>query len=619
MNSPGQRRFNQASGGFRRSLALLFVVLSGGLVSGELAYGQSNAKVITWGPAASNSNYVGILGEIHKPGVYQLDPKSLNIQSVLRRAGGMTDDASGTIRVVRQDRIVESLYFSPQTNPSLLAGDLLMVESKRAQAAISRLYDADPQVQAEYAKAAALAVRGNDPGGIQVAFVNVIDRPVVVKIKHENARLAQVVHMLDQPIELANSVRIIGPDRMINQATAPQSIQTPLANGSVLVFPKHAINRNKLPPFPVPYESEIASGAFPSLIGAPSGQSPELRNVGKLPPLIAQGETQGSQPPANLEQATIPLPAATIEQPTPSSERLEIPAPAAPSPAPGTPSRIATIPFSGQPRIKSSSQLLKEPDSDPAAPAEPQKAINAKNLKASKPSSIDPDDLLDELEPPQASNSTSLTVIQMLGITMCVGMLIGLALLARRHFERQQILDAAPNLAGPSNEASAETEYFLEPSEEAATTESTAPTATITWFDQLLRNELPLREEQADFPSQLALQGRIVPPPVFRVDPAMIKPPGDGPHFAISGPADVQTSLFIPKPMDESEHVIDEFDAAHSSRPSKPHFMKRRPGENTIAAAAAASSKQTPRSEVEMKPSDTPVTDALRQLQGGQQ
>src|SRR4051812_26267210 len=78
------------------------------------AYAQAtgaNAKVITWQPATTNSEvFAGILGEIAKPGVYRLEPNALSLQNVIRRAGGLTEEASGTIRIVRQDRVVESFF-----------------------------------------------------------------------------------------------------------------------------------------------------------------------------------------------------------------------------------------------------------------------------------------------------------------------------------------------------------------------------------------------------------------------------------------------------------------------------------------------------------------------------
>jgi hypothetical protein len=183
----------------------------------------SNAKVITWQPATANSEvYAGILGEIAKPGVYRLEANGLSLQNVIRRAGGLTDEASGTIRIVRQDRIVESFFFNPQANIALLAGDLLVIESKRTQAAVSKLYETDPRLRAMYAQPSSgdRVDKPSSGSGVQVAFVNVLERPVIVKLKYENARVGHVVQMLDQPIELAQAVRVIGPDRLLSQNAA---------------------------------------------------------------------------------------------------------------------------------------------------------------------------------------------------------------------------------------------------------------------------------------------------------------------------------------------------------------------------------------------------------------
>ena len=163
-----------------------------------------------------------------------------------------------------------------------------------------------------------------------------------------------------------------------------------------------------------------------------------------------------------------------------------------------------------------------------------------------------------------------------------------------------------------------------------------APSAA-RWFDQLLGNTLPIREERTEFPPHIALQGRIIAPPVYRLDQAVTRPLAQGPHFAISQPMD---QVHIPvnsvsKPGTEEiiheEEVVDEFDDAHSSRPSKPHFLRRRADEKTVAAAAVAakakSGQTSPPVATELKQSSTrstpaysttPVTDALRHLQGGQ-
>ena len=603
----------------------------------------SNSKVITWKAAANSAeNYIGILGEIAKPRVYKVSAQALNLQSVIRIAGGMTDDASGTIRVVRQDRIVESIFFNPQSNLPLLLGDLLIVESKRIQAAFSRLYEADPQRRAEYAQAAQAAVKGSDPSGIQLAFVNVLDRPVIVKVKHEHATLSQVVQKLDQPIELAQSVRVIGPERMLSQGATTQPIDTTIADGSVLVFPTNAINRSKLPSLPVPYDSEIATGAIPSLIGGPTGQSPELRNVGQLPPIAAR-EVQYAAPatrfPASLDQATTPLPTPAQTPTAAPTERLEIPTAAPQVPLVSSPPRIATIPFSGNSRISASSRSQITADEEVPGPDAGTAAEIRSEPKKSRSSPIEVDDepLEDELSDDAASSKKgSLSAGHIFGIVACVGLLIGLALVTRRFVagdwmaSLNQSNRAAPRSTSgestptPSVASGAELPASTERNQSnlsAAETDQDRQFQTAalakSWFDQLLGNQLPLREEPAEFPRQIALQGRIVPPPVYRVDPPVARQMTQGPHFPLRVPPDRDDSESALRHEPAVEQVIDEFDAPHHSRPAKPHFLKRRAGENTIAAAAA-SQKSNSSVVAEVKTSTTPLTDALRQLQGGQ-
>jgi hypothetical protein len=608
----------------------------------------SNAKVITWQPVtAAGEVYAGILGEIAKPGVYRLEANGLSLQNVIRRAGGLTDEASGTIRIVRQDRIVESFFFNPQANIALLAGDLLVIESKRTQAAVSKLYETDPRLRAMYAQPGS-GDRVDKPSsgpGVQVAFVNVLERPVIVKLKYENARVGHVVQMLDQPIELAQAVRVIGPDRLLAQNAAPQPIDASLADGTVLVFPRNAINRSKLPSLPVPYESEIATGASPAIIGG----SPELRNVGQLPFLGQQSEQPvriSSPPPATMEPVTLPPPP-VVSQPLPTAtERLEIPQ-AIQAPLVSSPPRIATIPFNGERRITSSSRRLPSaPDREPVAIAEPKRTAirdssdeldNSDSKSESEQQSKEADDpfLDEEAASSPSGKGSSLSLSLMLGVLTISGLLIGVALWTRRYLDRRQslapgILDeidavlhqrvAKPIAASPAIPV-IESAPIAIPQKDTTESERTAGPLASTWFNQLLKNQLPIRQEKAEFPADIALQGRLVPQPIYRVD-AAAEPLSEGPHFAPSAIEPSAEAISAPS-VQKADLVVESVEAAHSSHPSKPHFLKRRPGENTIAAAAANAARVTIGSEStpqpDLKHSTTPVADALRHLQGGQQ
>ena len=158
----------------------------------------------------------------------------------------------------------------------------------------------------------------------------------------------------------------------------------------------------------------------------------------------------------------------------------------------------------------------------------------------------------------------------------------------------------------------------------AAITEQPTDVAppVVLWFDHLLGNQIPILEERAEFPHDIALQGRIISPPVFRVDDAA-KRTIQGPHFAAvrqpeqsEPPVRSKPTTAVPSQR-ATERVIGELDMPHKDGPGRPHFMRRPAGKNTVAAAAASVAAAKGPS-AELKQSDTPVTDALRHLQGGQ-
>jgi SLBB domain len=616
-------------------------------------------KVITWqSPSATTEACVGILGEVRQPGVYKLEPAALSVQTLVKRAGGLTNEATQTIRLIRQDRVAQNLFFSPQFDCPLLPNDLLVVESKRAQAAAtSQLIDADPRLKAVQQAAATT----EETEVVQVAFLNVLDRPVIVKVKHENARVDHLVQMLDQPIELVRGVRVLSADRLSGSPATPAQVLSTLTNGSVLVFPKNAVNQLKLPPLPIPFQSEIAAGAFPSLIGGPSGQSPELHNVGSLAPLIARDSNSnpGVLPHSAYEHAASPIPV-----PPPRSAMPTVPAiPAESSPSDAgpqmpivsSPPRIArNLPFSGDARIRSSStRTISDGDSSGinSSPSHPNGSPSDAGASKS-PSNPVPqagqdaaiEDMAEFEDPTAVEGRSPFSFGQMLGLLACVGGLIGCALLVRRHLDRttetrpQTATESQPeSQASPEsmserhepslreqavsplpNEGPNEVERLapsiassdFTPSPTAAPATSVASAATISaapQLERLIRNELPMREEAVAFPTEIVLQGRIAPRPIYRVDTATTQAMGHGPHFSIeSTDTPIQNAS-------AAAIVTDQLDHSHSSKPARPHFLGNRATEKTVAATMTASV-----SEPHDAPSRTPVSDALRQLQGGQ-
>ncbi len=608
------------------------LLLSAAVVAGEAsAQGpRSNSKTITWqSPQNSQDIQVGILGEIAAPGVYRVDAASLSVQALVRRAGGLTEEASLSIRIVRQERVVQNLFFSPQADSPLMPGDVLIVESKRALSAMSKVLDgrrpASPVVPAANSPA--------DPTGVQVAYVNVLDAPVVVKLHLDDARLERVVQMLGQPIELTGAVKVIDPQKASHTVAQVASGTLRLTDGSVLIFPKGSINHSRLPALPKPHASEIVTGALPSMIGGPFGQAPELRSVGQMAPLISL-PNRDSTSALNTVAAPVIAPPSTIPvaPPVPQFDPQ-----AAPMPIVSGRPRIATLPFTGAAPLRNSSSLGPA-ESDPIAPPpqdEPQRpSVLENSASRSGParnthrSNVAPNDSSIEsslTEPTEPAGASPFTLLQMFGIFAGVSMLIGAALLARRHFDKQataalptdtrrDIANPAPaSIPGPtptnseiSHDAAVAAELTPPPATPIEQALDSAEFVSGNKLDRLIRNDLPLREEAVAFPESIVLQGRLASRPIHRIDRAAEHAIGAGPHLATSADSSARAS---------QEAVAMELDAHPSSeaRISGPHFGRRRRDTRPITIGdAARAASATPHEAVP----PTPLADALRQLEG---
>lgn len=644
----------------------------------------SNFKTITWRAAeTTQENCVAILGEIATPGAYCLDARSLSLQTLIRRAGGVTEEASTAIRLIRHERVNQTLFLSPQSDVPLLPGDVLIVESKRAMLGTSKVMNvANPANGVRR-----VAAGTSDSQGVQVAYLNVLDRPVVVKLRNEEARLDHIVQMLGQPVELAGSVYVLGPDRTASAAQGATASPR-LADGTVLVFRKGSVNRNKLPAtLPKPYDSEIATGAFPSLIGGALGQSSELRSVGQLAPLmLAPGQAAASSsapfsdpvpslqaqapifsvPAFNPDPPSIQSPPVRSETQPSRSETLPPRVEAQPSqmPLPETPivssrPRVATLPFVGSAPMRSSSSrsliepeqnappppetkpLRSQPDRDAgrsgSVPSLPTSHAALETLSGSKDSSRLPSSDLTVNE----SGASPFSAGQMFGVLAGVSALIGAALLARKHFDKRELADnsssafpesprgqqtpiekalaAADSTAArtsESNRAIPEPERTsIEPAPSLSPLTSTLP-AGMSDLDQLIKNALAFREEASVFPTEINLQGRLAPRPVYRVDRAAENVLGSGPHFTASNSAsETRSDRFETSAQFEPTAEQLELDThpAAETRLSGPHFGRRRNGAKTVAVGVSASAAMpiAPASN-----QSTPLADALRQLQG---
>jgi hypothetical protein len=527
--------------------------------------------------------YVAIMGGVVNPGTYHLDPSELNLHSLLKRAGGLSVDATRTVRVIRQGRLNHQISISEdsdKTDNLLTPGDLVIVDSKQSRDVLGKVTEFvdDPvTVSANYEVAAP------NPG-IQVALLNVMDYPLVVRLRPEEATTGHVIDQLGQSSEIIANTRVIAPNaRTRNVDGGASSIV--LSSGSAIVFDRGAVQRDRLPPsLPRPIESEIAMGAQSGLIGSPNGQSPELRNVG-------QQALNSSTNSVNDSQLSQPMIADPIPSLPPSfglssdDQKADLQVPALNSNP-----RVTIVPFTGSARIqKSSTGNSTSDDVMNEQIPQPDDTVNENN--AVSPVEAPSLSFDDPAESPATGSSIPLAIA-----TLAVsGTLIAAGVHFRKRLERHSIaLSKLP------------AEFAVSPITESAEPVNFGETVANTLLERMIKNELPITIENVEFPADMALQGRIVAKPILRVDGPQDVLGQQGPHFATSDRELGKHSV---------QQVIAEADASESM-PRRPHFLSKEK-QHVAASTGSPQEPRMPSSGRGSERSSAPLANALFELEQG--
>jgi hypothetical protein len=488
--------------------------------------------------------YVAIIGEVAHPGTYHLDPSELNLHSVVQRAGGLTNDATMSVHVIRQGRLNQQISYSEDAERSahlLSPGDVVVVDSKQAPDISGKVTEFIQDTTTVRAGFEVLA----PPSPVEVALLNVVDYPLVVLLPPDEATAGCLLDRLGQSAELIANIRRIVPHShaRIPEAVTPSIV---LTSGTAVVFDRGAINRERLPTtLPKPIESEIAAGAQSGLIGGPRGQSPELWNVGKQTIAGNTNPSDESQFSHRRASESTLLPASPWGQPS-EERRIDLPVPDS-----NPPPRVATvpIPFTGVPRITKSSTGHSNTD-DAVTEQIPQPNDSVSDDSVISPTMTPSLTLDDPVESPTTTSAIPLAIVTL----VISGLVISGAVFFRRRLEQQAKRWYA--IPVPSS---------VTPIVEMPASVSVKHPAAKTLLERVIKSELPLAIESVEFPVDIVLQGRIAPKPILRVDGPQDVLEQQGPHFSGSDDVVAEPSL---------QQVIAQMDAPESM-PRRPHFMSK--------------------------------------------
>jgi hypothetical protein len=297
---------------------LLALILLGISHPALFALAGESKVILSQGTQTNTQPYVAVIGQIGRPGVFELAGPLPQLAEFLNSAGGITPNASGSIRVIRRGR--SSQYFlSPKLSLQLIPDDLIVVESKQFVAGRQAGNTASANGWQPNADALSAVPA---PAVVQIGLVNLISRPVVLDIPSEQANVAQVLSLLHQPVTEKGQITVIKPGSGVQSVSLEQAFEATLATGTVLVFDPATVISGVLPRLPKTIRADADFDVAIAKTSAETATQPKT--------ILANGPTIQPEPVAN---PSLPVPRVISPDTTASGSASLKPEVAEPSPA----------------------------------------------------------------------------------------------------------------------------------------------------------------------------------------------------------------------------------------------------------------------------------------------
>jgi len=201
---------------------------------------------------------VAVMGNVARSGAYTLNESRASLGHLLHRAGGVTREATGSIRILRNGRVTLQTHLTSGSKTLLKPGDVVLaVGSKVGQLRIYPRRSGHDETTSSHIKQPADDAPAAPNRPVEIALLNLIDRPVVLRLRPEHARLDTLVALLRQPEELVENTRLIQPGRQDNPPPAGKQTSS-LTDGTVLVFDRRFVRPDAIPRLPPVFGEENA-------------------------------------------------------------------------------------------------------------------------------------------------------------------------------------------------------------------------------------------------------------------------------------------------------------------------------------------------------------------------
>lgn len=178
--------------------------------------------------SSQGPHYFTILGHVANPNCYELPTASPSLVKFVQFAGNPTPTASGSIRIVRDGRTVQSVFYREQLTEVLVPGDILVVDGKINHGRIVLRGNQKPEA--------------NATAEVSLAITGLRDYPVILTVPSERATIRWVTLHLGLDPGVANYVKAV------TQRQSERVFQdTRLSSGTVLAFMPKFVDQSRLP------------------------------------------------------------------------------------------------------------------------------------------------------------------------------------------------------------------------------------------------------------------------------------------------------------------------------------------------------------------------------------
>lgn len=194
--------------------------------------------------AESGRTFIGVMGQVARPGVYRFPGGGISLRELVDEAGGLTVNATGNIRIIRGGRAGLQTFYSSTAVYELQAGDVVIASERTARRV--------PRGRS--------AQRGENrgPEAIQAALVGLLNRPVILKVSRPFATVGGIVSSVGQRRD--GIVAVLEPPSSRLSRTEGVADEM-LPTGTVLVFDPRAVDHSRVPPqLPKPYLVDLSPG-----------------------------------------------------------------------------------------------------------------------------------------------------------------------------------------------------------------------------------------------------------------------------------------------------------------------------------------------------------------------